>query len=184
MSKRSDFEKNPRDYYRTFDRRAGNALIEFLHRDNVTMYAEPFAGAGDLYEQLNEHKITCTWLSDLEPQNDLGYAHLMKQCDYKQARVLSGGAHAIITNPPFTKSVFHEAIEHFTPQVDCWWLMSSDWCFNKGSAKIIDKYVTDIVTIGRMRWIIDSTMSGKDNCVWLKTSRFKKGNTAFHNRRK
>ena len=91
----------------------------------------------------------------------------------------------MITNPPFTKEVFHDAIEHFTGilNIDCWWLMSSDWLFNKGSAKMVDKYVTDVVAIGRMKWIPNSKMSGKDNMIWLKTSLEKDGPTRFHNNR-
>lgn len=185
MSKRSDFEKNPRDYYRTFDRRAGDALAPFIQ--DVKYFAEPFCGAGDLTHQLQEnHGKICMWKSDLEPQPDLSYGVNCKVMDFRDVwHEQIQFCEVMITNPPFTREVFHDAIEHFTGilNIDCWWLMSSDWLFNKGSAKMIDKYVTDVVAIGRMKWIPNSKMSGKDNMIWLKTSIEKDGPTRFHNNR-
>ena len=72
MGKRSTFKKNPRDYYRTFDERAGDALAPFI--GNIKTFAEPFCGAGDLVNQLQErHNKWCMWKSDIEPQPDISY---------------------------------------------------------------------------------------------------------------
>lgn len=183
MSKRSNFKKNPRDYYQTFDRRAGDALAPFIK--DVETFAEPFVGNGALVNQLQEnHDKLCFWKSDIEPQPDVSFgltslvmdfsevsSHDMRHCD------------VMITNPPFTKELFHEAIEHFTPMINCWWLNQADYIFNKGSSHIIDKYVTDVVTIGRLKWFKDTNQSSVDNFVWIKTSKTKYGDTKFHNLR-
>lgn len=183
MGKRSDFDKNPRDYYRTFDRRAGDVLSPFIK--DIKYFAEPFCGAGDLVHQLQEsHGKFCMWKSDIEPQPDLSFGVNCQVMSYEEVHYEQlRNCQLMITNPPFTKEVFHKSIEHFTPLIDCWWLMASDWLFNKGSSKIIDKFVTDVVAIGRMRWIPNSKMSGKDNMVWVKTSYSKEEPVRFHNNR-
>lgn len=180
MSKRSSFEKSPRDYYRTFDKRAGFTLND--HLPEGTRFAEPFAGAGDLIHQLQDLGHVCMYKSDMEPQMDLSWGVSIERKDFREVTEYDlRYCDVMITNPPFTKELFHAAIEHFTPLIPCWWLMSSDWCFNVGSSKIIDKYVTDIVAIGRMQWIKGTNMSAKDNCIWLKTSRHKNSDTKFYN---
>lgn len=183
MGKRSSFKKNPRDYYQTFDRRAGDALWYFLA--DIDTFAEPFVGNGALVHQLQEnHNLRCMFKSDIEPQPDVSFgvnAHVM---DFRLVNETDlSNCDVMITNPPFTKGVFHEAIEHFTPMIDCWWLNQADYIFNKGSSQIIDKYVTDVVTIGRLKWFKDTNQSSVDNFVWIKTSRTKYGDTKFHNLR-
>lgn len=184
MSKRSNFEKRPRDYYATVDNRAGDALAPFIQ--DVKYFAEPFAGNGALIYQLQErHGKYCMWKSDLLPQPDISFGLTIHQMDYTDvSERCIYNSDVLITNPPFTKELFHGAIEHFTPMIDCWWLMQADWIFNLGSVKLLDKYVTDIITIGRLKWFLDSPHSSTDNFVWVKTSAVKYGDIRFHNRRK
>lgn len=183
MGKRSNFEKIDRNYYRTFDTRAGDALKPFLDKDGIKTYVEPFAGAGDLYDQLKNLGYDCKHLSDIEPQDTLGLGNIIKTMDYKDV-VNEHDVDAMITNPPWDRHFFHEAIEIVTPKFPiCWWLMSANWAFNKSSSKYLDKYVTDIVAIGRLKWIPDTKMAGKDDCIWVRTSVDKKDDTKFHNLR-
>lgn len=184
MSKRSNFKKNPRDYYQTIDRRAGDALAPFIK--DVKYFAEPFAGNGALVHQLQEnHNKFCMWKSDIEPQPDISFGLQCYKIDYKEVDIYHLDlCDVLITNPPFTKELFHQAIESFTPMIDCWWLMQADYIFNLGSTKILDTYVTDVVTIGRLKWFKDTTMSSTDNFVWIRTSMDKIEDIKFHNLRK
>lgn len=174
MGKRSNFEKNPRDYYRTFDPKAGIALEPFV--DPKAKYIEPFAGAGDLIQQLKF--ADCVLAYDIEPQ----------ACMVEQADAFEIGAEdlidvdLLITNPPWSKDIFHKALDHFVPLIDCWFLMSSGWKQNKGSAEYVNKWLTDIVPIGRMKWIEGSPHSSVDDCEWLKFSYWKKDAARFHPR--
>jgi hypothetical protein len=174
MGKRSNFEKNPRDYYRTFDPKAGIALEPFVERN--AKYIEPFAGAGDLIQQLKF--ADCVLAYDIEPQ----------ACMVDQADAFTIGAEDLIdvdlciSNPPWSKDIFHKALDHFVPFIDCWFLMSSSWKQNKGSAEYVSKWLTDIVPIGRMKWIEGSPHSSVDDCEWLKFSYWKNDAARFHPR--
>lgn len=175
MGKRSDFEKNPRDYYRTFDPKAGFALELFIPPNS--RYIEPFAGAGDLIQQLTF--ADCVLAYDIEPQ-----ACMVDKAD--AFRINSDeliDIDLLISNPPWTKEVFHKILDHFVPMIDCWFLMHSDWKQNKGSAKYVETWLTDIVPIGRLKWIEDSPHTSKDNCEWLKFSFHKQEAAKFHPRK-
>ena len=64
MGKRSDFERQPRDFYPT-PMEAVEPLLEHLPEDFP--FAEPCAGNGALLNHL-ETKGICMWASDIEPQ--------------------------------------------------------------------------------------------------------------------
>ena len=51
-----------------------------------------------------------------------------------------------------------------------WFLFDADWMHTKQAKGLLQKYITDIVSVGRLKWIPDSTMSGKDNCAWYRIS--------------
>lgn len=184
MGKRSDFERVERNFYRTFDRRAGKALLP--HIDGVQSYIEPFAGRGDLVDQMTELDKLCKWQSDMEPQregivtldclNQGAIDHIKHETDCR----------LIITNPPWERKYFHPALDLFTENgFKGWWLIDAPWIFNKSSAPYLKKYVTDIVTIGRLKWVENTTMSGKDDCIWIKTTPYKAKDSGvgFHNDR-
>lgn len=178
MGKRSNFEKNPRDYYRTFDPKAGIALKPFVE-EGLT-YFEPFAGAGDLIKQLDF--VECKWASDIEPQQNEGEIYIREISAFHLPKTQISNYDLMITNPPWTKDVFHRSLEHFVPLIDCWFLMSSNWKQNKGSAEYVNKWLTDIVPIGRMKWIEGSPHSSVDDCEWLKFSYWKNDAARFHPR--
>lgn len=163
MGKRSDFERVAKDYYRTFDPRAGKALEPFLE-ENYT-YAEPFCGRGDLIKQLSG---TCTFASDIEPDeenNDTGLTFVTKSYIDVDNNDLNE-ADYIITNPPWSRPLLHHSIEHFASMKPTWFLFDANWMFTNQAERYLDKYCTKIVTIGRLKWIEGTTMSGKDDCVW------------------
>ena len=176
MAKRSDFERIERDYYRTFDPKAGVALKPFV--DENLKYIEPFAGAGDLVDQLTY--VNCLIKTDIEPQaDDIAQRDAFS---YNREELLDYGVEAVITNPPWGRPILHKTIEHFAPIVPTWLLLDANWIWTKQAKPYIDKYLTDIVTIGRLKWIPNTNMSGKDDCAWMRFSHDKKEPTRFFGR--
>lgn len=163
MGKRSQFERIEKDFYRTIDPRAVEPLLPFLVPN--TKYAEPCWGMGDL-ERLLWHgnpSLQCAWASDfgIGPEYNVGNIDALtltkaqlKDCDM------------IITNPPWSRPILHAMIEHFVTLKPTWLLFDADWAYTRQSAQLIKDYCTDIVSVGRLKWIPGTTMSGKDNCAW------------------
>ena len=46
-----------------------------------------------------------------------------------------------------------------------WLLFDADWAHTKQARPYL-KYCDKIVSVGRVKWIPDSKMTGKDNCAW------------------
>ncbi len=163
MGKRSDFQRVAKDYYRTFDPRAGKSLAPFLE-ENYT-YAEPFCGRGDLIKQLSGE---CVYASDIEPDfdhNDTGLTFHEKSYTMVTDEDISK-ADYIISNPPWSRPILHHSIEYFASKKPTWFLFDSGWMFTGQAKPYLEKYCTKIVTIGRLKWMEGTTMSGKDDCVW------------------
>lgn len=163
MGKRSDFERNPRDYYPT----PYEAVIPLLpHLTSGTnphkiqaKFIEPCAGDGRLVRHLEKHGHKCVYACDIEPQADnieqqdcLFFGFQLPTCDL------------IITNPPWERGVLHAMIESFRHQAPTWLLFDSDWMFTKQAASY-KKYCQKIITVGRVSWMENGT-SGMDNCCW------------------
>lgn len=161
MGKRSSFERKPRDYYRTFDKRALVPLIPFL--GNYTCYCEPCAGAGDLAKQLDKH-IMCYWKSDVDPQED-GINKIDALCLTTPLKWCGENGGCIITNPPWDVKLLHPMIDHFKSFADTWLLFYADWAYTK-QAKPYMKYCHAILPVGRLCWQYGTKTSGKDNVSW------------------
>lgn len=176
LGKRSEFERVERDYYRTFDLKAGATLKPFI--EEYATYFEPFAGAGDLVNQIDF--ADCVYKTDIEPQS--GDIDTFDAFDYNKSMLEWRQVDYLISNPPWSREIFHRALDHFVPMIDVWFLMSSNWKHNKSSAPYVSKWLVDIVPVGRMKWIENSPHSGKDDCDWLKFSRNKNEPARFHPR--
>lgn len=151
MGKRSNFERTPRDFYPT-PKEAVIPLIPELPKNSN--YAEPCAGEGDLARHLwDTNRCSAKWMSDIE----FGYENLsekeLAECSY------------IVTNPPWDRKILHPMIEHFRNLRPTWLLFDADWMHTKQSKDYI-KYCSKIISVGRIKWIPDSKMTGKDNCCW------------------
>ena len=156
MGKRSDFERQPRDFYPT-PMEAVEPLLEHLPKHFT--FAEPCAGNGDLIGHLERHQGLCMWASDIEPQ----YKGIPIQ-DYKDVNeneLLE--SKFVITNPPWNRAILHPLIEHFALQRPTWLLFDADWPHTKQS-KYYMQFLHKIVSVGRIKWFGDTT--GKDNCAW------------------
>lgn len=180
MAKRSDFKRVERDYYRTIDSRAVQALKPFIPEG--TTFSEICAGDGILTDQLvKEMSLVCVSEYDIEPQNNLRIAYL-DALTIEEKHVI--GADLIVTNPPWDRKVLHPLIEKCANLRPTWFLFDSNWANTVQSGKLIETYCTDIVAIGRLKWIEGTTMSGKDDCSWFRFDKNKQSTTKFHGRRK
>lgn len=156
MGKRSNFERNERDYYVT-PYKAVIPLIPFLKR--YSTFIEPCAGDGRLINHLEKNSLYCSQSFDIEPQSDKVEKDDVFNANYVKADY-------IITNPPWDRKILHPMIEKFVDiDIPTWLLFDADWAYNVSSSKYL-KHVAKIVAIGRVKWIEESKYSGKDNCCW------------------
>lgn len=165
MGKRSNFERRPMDDYPTTDPKAVAALVPFLTQ--VSTFAEPCAGAGDLVRSLVAAGLECRWQSDLKDGLDAMSFNAF------------GAIDAIITNPPWTREILHPMIVHFQHIAPTWLLFDADWAHTRQAAPFIDQ-CSDIVAVGRLKWIPGSKFTGKDNCTWYRFWRGHRGGPLFH----
>ena len=155
MSKRSNFDPRPKDFWPT----PARAVMPLLpHLPNRTVFAEPCAGNGALIDLLQEVGHSCVWATDISPaRSDVSYADALS--------LRNIGASMFITNPPWSRHVLHPMILHLSAMLPTWLLFDADWPFTKQSAGLID-HCSRIVPIGRVKWIPDSKYSGMDSCAW------------------
>ena len=130
---------------------------------HLTSIVERFGKEGSAPVKVNEffnkeNGGICTDAHDIEPMHEwVRYGDALSKsytkCDY------------IITNPPWNRKILHPMIEHFVSQKPTWLLFDSDWMHTKQSIPYL-KYLSKIVSIGRVKWIEGSSSVGKDNCCW------------------
>jgi hypothetical protein len=62
-----------------------------------------------------------------------------------------------------------------------WLLFDSDWSHTRQSAALI-RHCSDVVPIGRLKWIPDSKFTGKDNAAWYRFEAAHCSGPIFHGR--
>jgi hypothetical protein len=152
VGKRSNFERKPRDFYPT-PYEAVIPLLPWLPPHS--RFDEPCAGDGDLIAHLERNGHTCAAASDIEGTE---YAHDARTVEKCQGDFF-------ITNPPWSRDMLHPIIENLRVQAPTWLLFDADWMHTKQAAPYLE-YCHMIVSVGRVKWIPDSKMTGKDNCAW------------------
>lgn len=185
MGKRSNFDKAPRNFYRTWDPKAVAPLLP--HLKPHTRYAEPCAGQLDLVRQLDEAGHTLYWGSDIHGQEatttffGVPVTRMVPAMDALTLTTPLQLADCIITNPPWSRDILHPMIEHFVANSKyTWLLLDADWAHTQQSAQYMP-YCSDIVAVGRVKWIPGTKMVGKDNCCWYRFSK-EREYTVFHPR--
>lgn len=174
MGRRSDFKRIERDYYRTIDPKAVQALKNYIEPGKS--FVEPCAGDGILTNQLVEVMgLVCKGEYDIEPQN--ARINKLDALTIEQKHVID--ADLIITNPVWDRKLLHPMIERFASLRPTWLLFDAGWAFTRQARPYL-KYCVEIVNIGRLRWIPDTTMSGKDDCVWYHFDIRHTGPTVYH----
>jgi hypothetical protein len=164
VGKRSSFERREADFYPT-PRAAVLPLIPYLR--GVRTFAEPCAGNGALVQHLEGLGLRCVYAGDICTGQDALAAD-----DY-------GVADAIITNPPYTRDVMHRLIEHFQGILPTWLLLDSDWASTRQATPFLSS-CSDIVAIGRVKWIEGSKYTGKDNHAWYRFDARHSRGPVFH----
>jgi hypothetical protein len=155
MGKRSDFERRERDFYPT----PYAAVVPLLgHLPPRTLFVEPCAGDGALVSHLHRHGHHCVDATDIDPGNPFIGAR-----DALTAQI--GQGQFFITNPPWERTILHPLIEHLSDQAPTWLLFDADWMHTKQATPYLPR-LRKIVSVGRVKWIPDSKMTGKDNCCW------------------
>ena len=169
MGKRSNFERNPRDFYPT----PKEAVIPLLpHLPKKGLFAEPCAGDGRLIEHIEElTSLSGYWMTDIEP-----HADFIGNGDALTDKIV--GCDICITNPPWDRKILHPLIENLSNQLPTWLLFDADWMHTKQSVPYI-KMCSKIVSVGRIKWF--GNMTGKDNCAWYLFDR-EANNTIFYGR--
>lgn len=163
MGKRSDFARRPQDTYDT-PAAAVEPLLPFLqHWDGRRKFIEPCAGSGQLIRHLQAAGHQCVGASDIEPRGPGIVRMDVLDLDPRHAH----DADLIITNPPWQRELLHQIIAHLrTFDRPYWLLIDANWMFTGQAAPFL-RYCKYIVTIGRVRWIPGTTMSGKDDAAWF-----------------
>lgn len=170
VGKRSDFERRPSNKYLT-PYKGVLPLIPYI--SHIKRFVEPCGGDGRLVRHLERHGLLCDRSFDLEPDSlFVAYGDAL-QTGYDNTD-------AVITNPPWERSLLHPMIMHFVETApEAWLLFDSDWSNTKQRLPYM-KWCTDIVPVGRLKWIENSKHSGKDNCSWFRFSSDSSGDTIFH----
>jgi hypothetical protein len=166
MGKRSSFARNPRDFYPT-PYSAVPPLVPHLR--GVRTFAEPCCGDGALARHLESHGLRCVYAGDISTGRD---ALAIEQY---------GDADVIITNPPYHRPLMHALIEHFMRILPTWLLLYTDWASTKQAATFM-RSCSDIVPVGRLRWIEGTTMSSMENFAWYRFAALHVAGPVFHAR--
>ncbi len=160
MGKRSNFDRNPRDYYPT----PIEAVIPLIiHTGLIHTFTEPCAGDGRLCQHLERFGLKKYFASDIEPQHES-----IHKADAMALTLPLDRADSIITNPPWDRKILHPMIEHFRKHNNNTWLLfDADWMHTIQANPYL-QHCERIVSVGRVKWIEGSKNTGKDNCCWYK----------------
>lgn len=160
MAKRSNFQRRASDKYLT-PFAATVPLAPFLtpgHR-----FIEPCAGDGRLVRHIESHGLTCVGAFDTEPDSLLvrrgdALRDPLPECD------------VVVTNPPWRRDLLHQMIDRFMRHAPTWLLFDADWphTSQRGEVQRLLRHCSHMVSVGRVRWIEGSKMSGKDNCMFYR----------------
>ncbi len=172
MGKRSDFKRRKNDAYFT-PYEPVEFLVPFLPKEQFT-YVEPCAGDGRLTEHLQratDDRAICIGAYDINPK-----AHFVQYGDtcqdgiqqaIRSTHVFNHKPNFYITNPPWTRKLLHEYIKIYSKRAPTWLLFDASWAHTQQAVPYL-KLCTDIVSVGRVRWIADSDSKGYDDAAWYK----------------
>lgn len=163
MGKRSNFKRNPRDFYPT-PAPAVEPLLPFLAMH--TNFYEPCAGEGDLISHLEAYEHICVGASDIKGHEGVGDIEIVEKDALKIDDEDVYGADYIISNTPWKREILHPMITHFTSLRPTWLLFDADWLHTKQAIPYLP-LLEKVVSVGRLKWIPGSKHTGKENCCWF-----------------
>jgi len=175
MGKRSNFERRDRDFYPT----PYEAVVPLLpHLEERTWFDEPCAGDGALVMHLNKHGHVCDYAGDITPRADwITQRNAMEL----PKEIWGGSVQCFITNPPWDREILHTLIPRLSDIAPTWLLFDADWMHTKQSSPYMPR-CKKVVSVGRVKWIPDSKMTGKDNCAWYLFTKGQTAHTEFYGR--
>lgn len=157
MGKRSDFDRLDRDFYKT----PIQAILPLLaHLEPNTVFIEPCAGDGALIGHLERAGHICVDSGDICPQ-----APEIPVVDSRIYDWTLNDGEIFITNPPWDRKILHDLIVKLSDQAPTWLLFDADWAHTKQAIPYLPR-LRRIVSVGRLIWIPETKMTGKDNCAW------------------
>jgi hypothetical protein len=164
------FARLPGNAYTT-PRSAIMPLLPFLERDQVDTFAEPCCGNWAIVTPLKLAGYRCLSATDITDGIDA------------RTIVYDPLPDVIVSNPPYDRSrvIMRAIIDNLRKQAPTWLLLEADFAFNKGSVPLMD-YCSDIVAIGRIKWIKDSKNTGTANYAWYKFGARPASMICFHPR--
>jgi hypothetical protein len=169
MTKRNPgLPRNLDNFYPT-PKEAIKMLLPHLRFEGIT-FAEPCAGDGDIVNELEAEGFRCGYEGDIRWGKDA----LL----YKPDASISFNC----TNPPWDRSraIMHRIMDHLIETgLPTWLLLPMDWLANQYSTPR-HKYLSDIVMLGRVKWVPGSKYGGYDNSMWARFHKFHTGGLTLH----
>lgn len=103
------------------------------------------------------HKCLAAW--DIEPRG--------KRIDKEDAMTaqIGGEIDFFITNPPWSRDLLHAIIDNLSSQYPTLLLFDADWLHTRQANGRWQK-CSQVISVGRLKWIEGSKYTGKDNCAW------------------
>lgn len=156
MGKRSDFARNPRDFYPT----PIEAVVPLIpHLPIAATFADPCAGDGQLVGILNGYGCGCCTAIDIKPQHwSVFKGDALEWTAPPQADL-------IITNPPWDRKILHPMIEHFSAMRPSWLLIDGNWAHTTQSAHYM-RWCQKTVSAGSAKWVPGGKYTDRDKCYW------------------
>lgn len=196
MSKYSNMERIERDLYPT-PKKAVKYLVRHLimtgNHHELTRFVEPCANNGSLVKLIKEvareegvpFEPYCIYMSDVYPDptpddTDTIHAHeaggspARGYFDWHKRLYLIDKEYdyTFITNPPWLNTsnseyMLNNIIFNTARNAPTWLLLNSTYAWNQKSRPYMS-ICTDVVPVGRLKWIEDSDSVGKEDCAWFR----------------
>lgn len=196
MSKYSNMERVERDLYPT-PKKAVKYLVRHLvmtgEYDELRRFIEPCANNGSLVKLIQEvaqeegvpFEPFCIYMSDVHPdETSLGigpiYEHEAGGSENRGYYDWDGALSLIkqdydctfITNPPWLNTskseyMLNNIISNLARTAPTWLLLNSTYAWNQKSRPYMS-ICTDVVPVGRLKWIEGSESVGKEDCAWFR----------------
>ena len=108
--------------------------------------------------------IKCNYAADIAPRDNNAYGIIQADA---LSTTIDIEVDCIISNPPRGRKILHPMITHFveTLKTPSWLLFDANWAHTKQSIKY-QPLLKKIVSVGRVKWIEGTKMTGKEDCAW------------------
>ena len=177
MGKRSDFPRRERDFYVTPFEAVG-PLVPYLPPGRT--FIEPCIGDGALVRHLYRYLPDLTCIMGVDAKVPLVSAHYSLPLVSRDSTTESfAQTDMFITNPPWSRHILHPLLDNLLPQAPhTVLLIDADWAHTRQATPYLP-HLAMIISVGRLKWIPDSKMTGKDNCAWYIFCRERVNETVF-----